>query len=101
MATPIYLDGGHIILVEKGWWHTRYYFDSLPMYYCGEQKQGRKGTIYRFAAVTREDLHKVTYSLVFTPGFLDIGGSIRVEKYEGDSMMQWHDEIGEIVYSSK
>ena len=62
---------------------------------------GRKKAL-GFVSVTTEDLHKVTYLLlaILTP-LGGLSGSFRVEKFQGDSMLQWHDEIGELIYSSK
>lgn len=100
MTTIINLDGGHTILIQKGLLHTHCFFDSFPMYFCGEESFGRsKSKAFRFAAVTTEDLHKVTYSLLIIQRFLGFRESIRVEKFQGGSMLQWHDEIGELIYS--
>ena len=97
MDTIINLDGGHAILIEQSFWHTNFYFDSFPMSLCGKESAGWS-TVYRFASVTREDLHKVTYSLLIVRTFFGFIKSIRVEKFYGDSMLQWYDEIGEVVY---
>ncbi len=100
MATIINLDGGHAILIERGFFRNHFYFDSAPMTFCGESTK-KYATTYRFAAVINEDSCKVTYALIVTEGFFWWQESIRVEKFEGSSMMQWFDEIGEQVYYSK
>jgi len=101
MYKIIQIEGGHTILIVKGLFHTDIFFDSHPMYFCGVQSLGRK-MASRFASVTTEDLHKVTYSLLVTQTLLGgLSESIRVEKFQGDSMLQWHDEIGELIYSSE
>ena len=89
MSTIIPLYDGHIILIDKGLLHANYYFDSLPMYFCGEEHRRGWSNAFRFAAVTNEDFHKVTYSLLIIPRFFGfLGESIRVEKFDGSSMLQ-------------
>jgi hypothetical protein len=103
MIKIIPLDGGHTILIVKGLLHTDIFFDSSPMHFCGEESFGRsKEKAFRFASIATEDVHKVTYSLLVIKRFFGFRESIyRVEKFQGDSMLQWHDEIGELIYSSK
>jgi hypothetical protein len=109
MARIIGLEGGHTILIVKGLLHTDIFFDSFPMYFCGRETFIRgKETALRFATVTTEniedvhkaDVDKVTYSLLVIQRFFR-ESIYRVEKFQGDSMLQWHDEIGELIYSSK
>jgi hypothetical protein len=101
MARIIKLDGGHTILIVKGLLHTDIFFDSSPMYFCGRETFIRgKEMALRFAAVTAEGVDKVTYCLLVNERFFR-ESIYRVEKFQGDSMLQWHDEIGELIYSSK
>jgi hypothetical protein len=109
MYKRIQIEGGHTILIVKGLFHTDIFFDSSPMYFCGRETFIRgKEMALRFATVTTEnveDVHragvdKVTYCLLVNERFFR-ESLYRVEKFQGDSMLQWHDEIGELIYSSK
>jgi hypothetical protein len=101
MYKRIQIEGGHTILIVKGLFHTDIFFDSSPMYFCGRETFIRgKGMALRFASVTTEGIDKVTYCLLVTERFFR-EPIYRVEKFQGDSMLQWHDEIGELIYSSK
>jgi hypothetical protein len=105
----IQIEGGHTILIVKGLFHRYIFFDSSPMYFHGtESFVPSTDTALRFSAVTTEnieDVHKwgvdkVTYCLLVTDRFFR-ESIYRVEKFQGGSMLQWHDEIGELIYSSK
>ena len=102
MATTIYLEGGHIILIEKGFWRTRFYFDSQPMGYYGESKDTHHNVFYKYIALADEDSQKVTYMLNLIPGWAWLSNKYQVWKFDYNVLKVWdHDDTGELIYDSR
>ena len=91
----VIVHNGHTIVIERGWWRTRLYFDDTEMYLVSKDSEYYPAE-WRFAYIAQEGRKKVTYSVLVASRFR--GHSIKVEMFNGDSLMQWHDEIGELIF---
>ena len=96
-SSDIVINHNNHTITITGKWRTVCCFDNLPMFLVSREPM-LSPTQWRYCSVVDDRGKKLTYSVLLTTRFW--GHSVKVELFDGGSLMQWHDEIGQLIYSS-